>query len=144
MFNHIESNSEHTFVPGDDAMTAVFASRDKARKAMSALSDAGIPSDEVELVSGADQQAPDTESPGFKQDTPGLEAFDEILHALTETFSDDDKVFVEFDRVLAVGGALLNVRMAGRRPRRSEVASLLKSHGACASYYWGSLATERL
>jgi hypothetical protein len=144
MFNRTASNSEHAFVPGEDTMTAVFASRDKARKAMSALSDEGISPDEVELVTGADHQAPDTESPGFRRDSPGLEAFDEILHSLTETFSDDDKVYVEFDRVLAAGGALLNVRMSGREQRRSEVASLLRSHGACASYYWGGLATERL
>jgi hypothetical protein len=137
-------NLEHAFVPEEDTMTAVFASREKARAAISALPSVGISADEVQLVTGKDHPPGDLESPGLKQDSPGVEAFDEILHVFTETFSDDDKAYVEFDRVLAAGGALVSFAMAGRAERRSEIASRLRSLGARAIYYWGALATEQL
>jgi hypothetical protein len=138
------SNSEHVFVPGTGTMTAVFTSSDQARSAISVLSDVGIGRDEVQVVAGPVTQAPDMESPAFQQDSPGLLGFDEIGHVVTETFSDDDKAYVEFDRVLAAGGALLSLRLNGHEPRRSEIASLLRARGASAVYYWGGLATERL
>jgi hypothetical protein len=137
-------NSEHLFVPGDDTMTAVFASREKAQHARSMLSEAGIRPEQVQLRAGADKPVSHVESPSFKQDTPGVEGLDEILHVFTETFSDDDKTYVQFDRVLEAGGALLSLPMNGRESRRSEVASFLRSHGALAVHYWGALATERL
>jgi hypothetical protein len=62
----------------------------------------------------------------------------------TETFSDDDKTYVQFDRVLEAGGALVSFPMKGREGKRSEVATLLRSEGAVAVYFWGPLATERL
>jgi hypothetical protein len=144
MDSNTPSKPEHAFIPADDTITVVFASVEKARSAISGLTKAGIPSDEVELVTRADHQVGNVESPSFKQDTPGIEGFDEILHACTESFSDDEKAYVEFDRRLAAGGALLSLSMAGRQDRRSEVASLLRSHGASAIYYWGVLATEQL
>jgi hypothetical protein len=137
-------NSEHAFVPDEDTMTGVFASIEQARGAVSALSDAGIRPEEVDLVSGTNCQEPDSESPGFKQDSPGVAGFDEIFHVFNETFSDDDKVYVQFDRVLAAGGALLSLSMSGRKRWRSEIASVLRSHGARAIYYWNALTTERL
>jgi hypothetical protein len=138
------SNSEHAFIPREDTMTAVFATREKAQTAISALANVGISADEVELVTGRDHPPGAPESPGIKQDSPGVEAFDEILHVFTETFSDDDKAYVEFDRVLASGGALLSFPMTGRTEQRSEIASRLRSLGARAIYYWGALATEQL
>jgi hypothetical protein len=138
------SNSEHAFVPRDDTMTVVLATIEKARMAISALTGAGIPSDEVELITGADHHVLNTESPSFKQDSPGIEGFDEILHVITESFSDDEKAYVEFDRALAAGEALLNLSMTGREDRRSELATLFRSCGASSIYYWGALATERL
>src|SRR5262249_34586052 len=101
-------SSEHAFVPGDKTMTAVFPSRELAQTALSAISSMGIGSGEVQLVTDTEHQPRSTESPGFKEDTPGVEGFDEIAHVLTETFSDDDKAYVEFDRTLTAGGALLN------------------------------------
>ncbi len=137
-------NSEHLFVPGEDTMTAVFASPEKAKRAIPKLREAGIPPDQVQLRAGADQPVSQVESPSYKQDTPGVEGLDEILHVFTETFSDDDKTYVQFDRVLEAGGALLSLPMNGREDQRSDVAALLRSHGALAVYYWGALATERL
>jgi hypothetical protein len=144
MASSTASNSEHVFIPGDDTLTVVFASVEQAERAISALFNGGIPSDEVDLVTGADHQVPNTGSPAFKQDSPGVEGFDEILHVFTESFSDDEKAYVDFDRALAAGGALLSLSMTGRQDRRSEIASLLRSRGACSIYYWGALATERL
>jgi hypothetical protein len=139
-----ESNFEHAFIPKDETMTVVFASSAGARRAIFALSEAGIRPDEVELVSGADHRASDGESRELEQDSTGVEAFDEILHVFTESFSDDEKAYALFDRALAAGWALLSLSMAGREERRSELASLLRLHGARAIYYWGTLATERL
>jgi hypothetical protein len=137
-------NSEHLFVPADDTMTAVFASPEKANRAVSKLSEAGLPREQVQVRAGADKPVSQVDSPSFKQDTPGVKGLDEILHVFTETFSDDDKTFVQFDRVLEAGGALVSFPMKGREGKRSEVASLLRSEGAVAVYFWGPLATERL
>lgn len=139
-----QSNSEHAFVPGDDTMTVVFASPTEARRAISALSELGVGPDEVQIITGGDHHVANTNSPGFKPDSPGIEGLQEIAHVLTESFSDDDKAYVEFDRVLSAGGALLSLSINGNRDRRSEVASFLRSRGARAVYYWGALATEQL
>jgi len=144
MASSTTSNSGHAFVPSENTMTLVFATSEEARRAISTLSEAGIPSDRVELVLAADHQAPDIELPQLKQDSPGIDGFNEILHVFTESFSDDEKAYVEFDRRLAAGGALLSVSMTGCKERRSEVASRLRAHGARAIYYWGPLATEQL
>ena len=144
MASNSTANSEHAFVPRENTMTVVFTSIEEAERAMSALLNLGIPPDEVELVTGADHQFPDIESPGFKQDTPGVEGFDEILHVVTESSSDDEKAYVEFDRVLAAGGVLLSLSRTGRQDRRTEFVSILRSCGARSIYYWGVLATERL
>jgi hypothetical protein len=138
------SLAEHAFVPGEGTITSVFTSREEARNAIPALAAAGVQSNEVEVVTGARHEPKNVESPGFKQDSPGVEAFDEILHVLSESFSDDDKIYVEFDRALAAGGALLSLSMTGRKEHLSEVADLLRSRGARAIYYWGALATEQL
>jgi hypothetical protein len=140
----LSSNSEHAFVPEDDTMTAVFRSREQARGAIAALSDLDIRPDEVELVTGADHPVHDADSAGFKTDSPGIEGLAEIFHVVTETFSDDDEVYAEFDRVLSAGGALLTFWMAGRQDKRTGIASLLRAHGASSVYYWGGLATEQL
>jgi hypothetical protein len=144
MKSSTSTTPEHAFVPPDDTMTVIFASIEKARRASSALVDAGIGPEEVELITTANHQLPDMESPALRQDSPGPEAFDEILSVFTESFSDDEKAYAAFDRALAAGGALLSVPMTGRERRRAELASLLRSHGASAIYYWGALATERL
>ena len=136
-------SSEHAFMPRENTMTVIFPSSEIARTAISALADADIRADEVELVSGADHPAADTQSPGFKADSPGVEGFDEIAHVLNESFSDDDKAYVEIDRALAAGGALLNLPMTGEQ-RRSEIASRLRSEGATAIYYLDALVTEQL
>jgi hypothetical protein len=137
-------NSEHVFVPQVGTMTAIFESSEEAKSASSVLSDMGIGGEDVALVTGPVCQSATVESPGFKQDTPGLEGLDEIVHVLNETFSDDDKAYVEFDRALAGRGALLSLRMNGHEDRRSKIACLLRERGASAIYYWGPLATEQL
>jgi hypothetical protein len=139
------SNSGHVFVPRDDTITAAFASREKAGRAISAVSELGIPRDEVELISGSDHQAPpNSESPGREQNATGVDAFDEILGVFTESFSDDEKAYALFDRMMAAGGVLLSVPMTGREQARSDLAAFLRRNGARAVYYWGALATERL
>ncbi len=137
--------AEHTFVPQDNSLTAVFGAASAAREAKPKLSEMGFNSDQVGLVIGVKNSEAAQESPGIAQETRSPEeALDEILHSVTESFSDDDKVYVTFDRVLAGGGALLNIAMTGHEDSRTELAKFLRDNGAAAVYYWGPLATERL
>jgi hypothetical protein len=145
MSTEIHGSITHTFTPRENTLTAVFQPGADAKRAFPMLAKEGIPFKEVEWISTIDEPESAASNPvAASSSSVPDKALDEILHSLTETFSDDDLDYAEFDRVLVAGGVLLSISMQGRESRRADLAESLRSHGASSVHYWGVLATEKL
>jgi hypothetical protein len=99
---------EHAFVPKQNSLTALFPNAASGLKAREELAQTGLDLQSIEYV------AMHTDREASHAARTSSDAGAEIGHVFQETFSDDDKVYSQLDKALAVGGSILSLDLEGR------------------------------
>ena len=125
------------FLP-EQCVTALFAARDSAPKAVTSLRAAGFSDTDVQVFVGDE---------GVKQlfaDPKQQSGVSQFLQALTEALADDASYLDAAKVALKNGGALVSVHSGDEQAAVVRATSALKAAGGAEVQHWGKWKTEQL
>ena len=119
-------------------LTALFASVEAAREAITALQASGFPDEEIDLFFGEEG----ANVLDLAEEHHGLTG--RLIRAWEYLVTDDHLFHTRSDRALRAGQALLAVKTTAQEEKKASAAVLLKEAGAHDICFWGKWTTEQV